>query len=82
MKEATARMLIDSGVVEDVTAYCAIAGAGAWELWLSGQRVPVHVGERLETARGEIRFFACVDTLVAYVRRLGWTKKITVDTFV
>jgi len=81
MKESTAQMLIETGVIEGVTAFCSPEGGGAWELWLSGERVPGHVGDRLETARGEVRGFASADTLIAYVRRLGWSGKITVDTF-
>lgn len=78
MKQIDAENFIACGVIESVTAFKPRKSDG-WELWLTGERLPASIAQRLETARGEIRQFRSLDTLADYVRMLGWSGTVTFD---
>lgn len=65
MKEAEAKLLIATGVIESATLMRQ--DDGAWECWLYGEELPSSTKNPVELARGGRRTWSSLDTLYSWL---------------
>jgi hypothetical protein len=85
MNKKEAKSLIASGVIEEAIIYAPDPDHGTRCIWLEGESLPPYMSHRLQLTRpptgqsDRTRYFAGVDTAVAFLDALGWKGKITLD---
>lgn len=76
MKEAEAKLMIESGVIGKATIY---HNAESWEVWLYGDDLPSHLDNPVQLARGGRRTWASLDTAYSWIIQHAGQRKLQID---
>ena len=79
MKEAEAKLLIESGVITKAVFYRSPSIKSDWDLWLYGDNTPASINNRIDLARGGGRTWASLDTGHEWLKRLCGKMKIQIE---
>lgn len=78
MKQRDFELLISTGTIEAIVIFRPRGSTEGWAVVCETNR-QIPYSEYLETAKGETRFFATIDTAHGVIRKAGFEAMVTID---